>query len=74
VVGLRQAVFLLLGDRQIALDAAVVLPSGNLSFVVADAQPGGYFIRVRVDGVDSLLVNRSSAVPVFDPSQRVEIQ
>ena len=74
VVGPRQAVFLLLGDRQIALDPAVVLPSGNLSFVVADAQPGGYFIRVRVDGVDSLLVDRSSAVPVFDPSQRVEIQ
>lgn len=73
-VGPRQAVFLLLGDRQIALDPAVVLPSGNLRFVVADAQPGGYFIRVRVDGVDSLLVDRSSAVPVFDPSQRVEIQ
>jgi len=72
-VGPRQAVFLLLGDRQIALDPAVVLPSGNLRFVVADAQPGGYFIRVRVDGVDSLLVNRSSAIPVFDPSQRVEI-
>jgi hypothetical protein len=72
-VGPRQAVFLLLGDRQIALDPAVALPSGNLSFVVADAQPGGYFIRLRVDGVDSLLVDRSSAVPVFDPSQRVEI-
>ena len=72
-VGPRQAVFLLLGDRQIALDSAVVLPSGTLRFVVADAQPGGYFIRVRVAGVDSLLVDRSSAVPVFDPSQRVEI-
>ena len=72
--GPRQAVFLLLGDRQIALDPAVVLPSGNLSFVVADAQPGGYVIRVRVDGVDSLLVDTSQAVPVFDPSQRVEIQ
>jgi Pvc16 N-terminal domain len=69
----RQAVFLLLGDRQIALDLAVALPSGNLRFVVTHAQPGDYFIRVRVDGVDSLLVDRSQAVPVFDPSQRVEI-
>lgn len=69
-----QAAYLLLGDRQIPLDPTVKLPSGNLSFVVADAQPGGYFIRVRVDGVDSLLVDRRPAVPVFDPSQRVEIQ
>ena len=72
-VALRQAVFLLLGDRQIPLDPTMVLPSGNLRFVVAHAQPGAYFIRVRVDGIDSLLVDRRPAVPVFDPSQRVEI-
>jgi hypothetical protein len=72
-VGPRQAVFLLLGDRQIPLDPTVMLPSGNLRFLVAHAQPGVYFIRVRVDGVDSLLVDRRPAVPIFDPSQRVEI-
>ncbi len=68
-----QAVFLLLGDRQIPLDPTVVLPSGNLRFVVADAKPGRYFVRVRADGVDSLLVDRRPPVPIFDPSQRVEI-
>jgi hypothetical protein len=72
-VGPGQAAFLLLGDRQVPLDPAFVLPSGSLRFVVARAQPGAYFIRVRVDGVDSLLVDRRPAVPVFDPSQRVEI-
>jgi Pvc16 N-terminal domain len=68
-----QAVFLLLGDRQIPLDSTVVLPSGSLRFVVANAEPGTYFIRVRGDGVDSLLVDRRPAVPVFDPGQRVTI-
>ena len=35
--------------------------------------PGQHWLRLRVDGVDSLLVDRSARPPVFDPSQRVEI-
>jgi len=68
-----QTAFLLLGERQLPLDPAVVLPAGDLRFVVAHATPGTFLVRVRVDGVDSLLVDRRPAVPVFDLSQKVAI-
>ncbi len=38
-----------------------------------DATPGEHWLRLRVDGVDSLLVDRSVTPPVFDPGQRVAI-
>ncbi len=68
-----QAVFLLLGERQVPLDPGVALPAAGLRFIVADATPETFLVRVRVDGVDSLLVDRRPAVPVFDPSQKVAI-
>jgi hypothetical protein len=66
-----QAVFLLLGQRQVPLQ--VVLPAPALRFIVADATPGTFFVRVRVDGVDSLLIDRRPEVPIFDQSQKVVI-
>jgi len=68
-----QAVFLLLGERQVPLDPDFALPTGTLRFVVAHATPGTFLVRVRVDGVDSLLVDRRPARPVFDPRQKVAI-
>ncbi|MGW5472329.1 DUF4255 domain-containing protein [Streptomyces chartreusis] len=65
-----QEVFLLLGDRQIAPDAA----GPGLSFTVAGAGAGTYLVRLRVDGVDSRLVDHSVAPPVFDGSQKVTIK
>ena len=35
--------------------------------------PGDYFVRLRVDGVDSLLVNRAVTPPVFFDNQKVTI-
>ena len=32
-----------------------------------------YWARLRVDGTDSLLVDRTNPVPVFDPSQRIVV-
>lgn len=32
-----------------------------------------YWARLRVDGTDSILVDRSNPVPVFDPSQRIVV-
>jgi hypothetical protein len=69
----RQAVFLLLGERQVPLDPTLVLPAAGLRFAVAHAPQGTFLVRVRVDGVDSLLVDRRSAIPVFDSSQKVTI-
>jgi hypothetical protein len=68
-----QRASLLLGDREIQ-----AAPRSNqtdmLEFAVTDAPPGEHFIRLRVDGVDSLLVDRSTTPPAFDESQKVTIQ
>lgn len=59
-----QRAALILGDREIP---AQPHPSqtDRLSFVVKKAKPETFFIRLRVDGVDSLLVNRAVTPPVF---------
>jgi hypothetical protein len=35
--------------------------------------PGQHWLRLRVDGTDSLLLDRSGPAPVFDPSQQVTV-
>jgi hypothetical protein len=68
----EQRVSLLLGDREVpAADHAS--QTKQLSFVVQAAIPGSYLIRLRVDGVDSQLVNRLVTPPAFDPNQKVVI-
>ena len=67
-----QSVSLLLGDRQTAA-RAIAAQSGTLVFKVPDAVPGEYFLRLRVEGVDSLLVDHSVTPAVFDPTQKVTI-
>lgn len=68
----EQRAVLLLGDREIP---AQPHPNrtGSLEFRLTPAPPGNYFIRLRVDGVDSLLVNRAVTPPVFDETQKVTI-
>ncbi|MGE6761510.1 DUF4255 domain-containing protein [Corallococcus interemptor] len=66
----EQRVSLLLGEREVPAPARVG-PVGALAFSVPDAPTGEHYVRVRVDGVDSLRVDRSVSPPVFDPSQRV---
>jgi hypothetical protein len=71
-IGPEQRVSLLLGDREIRAGARAT-STGNLSFNIPSPAPGDYFLRLRVDGVDSLLIDKSTTVPVFDPSQKVTI-
>lgn len=59
-----QRVSLLLGDREIVA-APRNAPTASLSFPVAEAVAGEYPIRLRVDGVDSLLVDPSVSPPVY---------
>jgi hypothetical protein len=66
-----QHVSLLLGDQDIAAPD-VAVPTGSLSFT-ASLTAGVYFVRLRVDGVDSLLVDRSVTPPLFDQTQKVTI-
>ncbi len=68
----EQAVSLLLGSREVRAEPHPTT-TGNLTFEVVRARPGEHWLRLRVDGVDSRLVDRSVTPPVFDPSQRVTI-
>ena len=45
----------------------------DLTFDIGPLPAGSYFVRLRVDGVDSLLVNRNVVPPQFDSSQGVVI-
>jgi hypothetical protein len=68
-----QRVALLFGDQEIPIDSpAVATDTFNVS--VPDVPAGSYFVRLRVDGVDSLLVNRAVTPPVFFDNQKVTVQ
>jgi hypothetical protein len=59
-----QRASLLLGDREFNADDH---PSqtDKLKFFLADVSPGTYFVRLRIDGVDTPLIDRSKEPPVF---------
>src|SRR6185437_2357023 len=65
----QQSLSLLLGDQDLS-SPPVVSKTAIVAFA-ASLIKGDYFVRLRVDGVDSLLVNRSVTPPVFDPTQKV---
>ena len=71
-IGPDQRASLLLGDREIPANPHAALTT-SLDFKVTAATPGDYFLRLRVDGVDSLLIDKSATPPVFDPLQKVTI-
>jgi hypothetical protein len=48
-------------------------PTESLRFRAADVAPGDYFIRLRIDGVDSLLIDRSVTPPVFKATHKVTV-
>lgn len=62
----RQQVSLLLGTREI-LAPPIEVATGTLSFVVPDAPAGDpfLFLRLRVDGVESPIIDRLAKPPVF---------
>jgi hypothetical protein len=68
----EQRAALLIADMEVLADVHPV-QTANLTFTVLDLLPGSYFVRLRVDGVDSLLVNKAVTPPVFDSSQKVTV-
>ena len=68
----EQRASLLLGSREVAAEAHPA-QTDELTFVIPDAPPGEHFVRLRIDGIDNLLVDRSVTPPVFDPTQKVTI-
>lgn len=67
-----QRVTLLFGEEEIAAPDHPT-QTNALSFVADNVAAGNQMVRLRVDGVDSLLVNRSVTPPVFDPTQQVTV-
>ena len=59
-----QAVSLLLGTQEVP-HAAVPVATGTLTFAVAAAPAGEFLLRLRVDGIDSPIIDRSAAPPTF---------
>ena len=74
----EQRVVLLVGDRELLPqvdgdEPTVTEKTNTLVFNLRAIPSGDYFLRLRVDGVDSLLVNRSVQPPVFDASQKLRV-
>jgi hypothetical protein len=73
-----QRVALLLGDREVPAQP-IAAPATHLQFVAdtrfAPIAPGQYFLRLRVDGVDSELVKYQGdpPKPSFDPNQQITV-
>lgn len=70
-----QRVTLLIDDRELAAEPIDTDKTDTLTFKFkADlCAKGEHWVRLRVTGVDSLLVDSSGPVPAFDESQKVEI-
>lgn len=63
---------LLLGDQEFPAQNHPT-KTDTLTFRLSDVASGEYFVRLRIDGADSLLVDRSVTPPVYDLSQKVTI-
>jgi hypothetical protein len=68
-----QQVALLLGDRAIEPQPMAAAKNRTVRFRVPGLPAGSYWFRLRVDGVESLLVDRAADPPAYDPSQKVEV-
>ncbi len=69
-----QRATLMLSDLEIpAVGPPPANPINTLTFSASGLTPGNYWVRLRVDGVDSLLVNRTTVPPTFDASQKVTV-
>lgn len=67
-----QRVALVLDDREVAAHPRQA-PTDTLVFTVSPAPAGSFRARLRVDGVDSDLLDRSASTPTFDPDLRLTI-
>jgi hypothetical protein len=67
-----QIASLLLGNAEVAAQPFTA-QTPTLTFDASNVASGSYYFRLRVDGVDSLLVNRAVTPPVFDSTQQVTV-
>lgn len=68
-----QQVSVVIGDREIRAEPITVDKTDSPTFKAKGLPSGPQPIRLRVNGVESILIDRSGAPPIFDPSQQVTI-
>jgi uncharacterized protein (DUF2141 family) len=68
-----QRASLLLNDREVIAARFKEEKADTLTFTFEEIPAGDYWLRLRVDGVESLLVNRAVTPPEFDVTQKVTI-
>jgi len=70
----EQRATLMIGDAELLpKPPPPVPPPGTLVFVPVTLVAGTYLARLRVDGVDTIAVDRSKTPPAFDPTQQVKV-
>jgi hypothetical protein len=67
-----QRASLLLGGAEILADQHLA-QTDTLTFTAVDVAAGDHWFRVRVDGVDTQLVDRGKSPPIYDPTQKVTV-
>lgn len=67
-----QRVSLIVGGTEV-LATPFAAQTANVSFTMRNAPVGDFFLRLRVDGVDSILIKKQNGKPMFDATQKVTI-
>lgn len=70
-----QTPVLIVGDRELLAQPIASVKTDTIHFTanVADLPTGLQSIRLRVDGIESILIDRTKSPPVFDPTQQVTL-
>jgi hypothetical protein len=69
----EQSVALIVGNREVTADAHTT-QTDTLTFALTGVAAGNFRLRLRVDGVNSLLIDRSDPQhPKFDESQQITL-
>jgi hypothetical protein len=69
----NQIVTLVVGDREITAEPVIPDKTDTLIFRSASLLSGPQWVRLRVDGIESILIDRSGSLPVFNSSDQVVI-
>jgi hypothetical protein len=65
-----QRISVLLGSQEIRVPS-VTSETGSLIVPIGDIAPGSYYVRLRVDGIDSQLIKAGVLPPEFDSALKV---
>lgn len=68
-----QKVTLVIDDHEINVESITLEKTDTLTFRSANLTSGKQWVRLRVDGVESILIDRSGSLPAYDPTQQVII-